>query len=56
MAANGESGAVRGGDQPRMTQRDLNKESQGMGRISYTRQAQRGGMPRTNYGRSYSKR
>lgn len=56
MAMKGESGAVKGGDQPRMTERQLNKEQTGMGRISYVRQAQRGGMSNRTYGRSGNNR
>ena len=52
----GESGAVKSGDQPRMTERQLNKEQMGTGRMSYVRQAQRGGLPQRTYGRSSSKR
>ena len=56
MAMNSESGSLKGGDQPRMTERQLNKEQMGTGRMSYVRQAQRGGLPQRNYGRSSSKR
>ena len=56
MAAAQPEGNIKGGDQPRMTERQLSKEQSGMGRISYTRQAQRGPMPRGGYGRSGYKR
>ena len=55
MAQNGNQGMIRGGDQPRMTERQLSKDNKDMGRISYTRQAQRGPMPRGGYGRSSRK-
>jgi hypothetical protein len=56
MPAGQPEGNIKGGDQPRMTERQLSKEQSGMGRISYTRQAQRGPMPRGGYGRSSNKR
>ena len=55
MAMNSESGSLKGGDQPRMTQKDLSRNERGMGKISYTRQAQRGPMPRGGYGRTTRK-
>jgi len=51
MAMNGESGTIKGGDQPRMTEKQLGRDQRAMGQISYTRQAQRGPMPRGGYGR-----
>lgn len=52
----GESGTPKSGDQPRMTERQLNTGNKDMGRISYTRQAQRGGMPQRSSNRSYGNR
>jgi hypothetical protein len=51
MAAGQPEGNIRGGDQPRMTESQLKTEDKGMGRITYTRQAQRGNMPKSSYGR-----
>jgi hypothetical protein len=51
MSMNQPEGNIRGGDQPRMTESQLKSEDKGMGRISYTRQAQRGNMPKSSYGR-----
>lgn len=48
----GESGMPKSGDQPRMTERQLNTGNKDMGRISYVRQAQRGASPKMSYGRS----
>ena len=56
MAQNGNQGMIKGGDQPRMTQKQLNTGNKDMGRISYTRQAQRGPMPKGGYGRAMNKR
>jgi hypothetical protein len=56
MAQNGNQGMIKGGDQPRMTQKQLNTGNKDMGRISYTRQAQSGPMPKGGYGRSMNKR
>lgn len=51
MAMNQPEGNLRSGDQPRMTESQLKSEERGMNRIGYVRQAQRGGMPKSTYGR-----
>ncbi len=53
--SNQQSGNMRSGDQPRFTESQLKSEDRGMGRISYNRQAQKGGMARRNYGRVNSR-
>ena len=55
MPAGQPEGNIRGGDQPRMTEKQLGRDQRAMGQISYTRQAQRGPMPRGGYGRSMRK-
>jgi len=51
MASNQPEGNIRGGDQPRMTEKQLGRDQRAMGQIGYSRQAQRGPMPRGGYGR-----
>lgn len=52
MSMNQPEGNLRSGDQPRMTESQLKREEKNTGRISYVRQAQKGGMPRGNMRRS----
>ena len=52
MSMNQPEGNLRSGDQPRMTESHLKREEKGTGRISYVRQAQKGGMPRSNMRRT----
>jgi hypothetical protein len=58
MAAlpNQPDGNLRSGDQPRATETSIKDTERGMGRISYTRQAQRGGFPKTSYGTRYMRK
>jgi hypothetical protein len=58
MAAqsNQPEGNLRSGDQPRATETSIKDTERSMGRISYTRQAQRGGFPKTSYGTRYMRK
>ena len=56
MNPNQPEGNIRSGDQPRMTESQLKTEQRGEGKISYTRQAQRGNMPRSSYGNRYMRK
>ena len=58
MAAlpNQPEGNLRSGDQPRATETSVKDTDRAMGRISYTRQAQRGGFPKTSYGTRYMRK
>lgn len=58
MAAlpNQPEGNLRTGDQPRATEKSVKDTERAMGRISYTRQAQRGGFPKTSYGTRYMRK
>ena len=56
MNPNQPEGVYSGGDQPRMTERELKTQQRDVGKISYVRQAQRGNMPKTSYGTRYMRK